>query len=81
MNEQIRQLAEQAGFILWKDEQWNPGDIIDWGSRYDSELEKFAELIVQECCDVLQTENIIHDVYGYSQVFLRKKIKQHFGVE
>ncbi len=43
--------------------------------------EKLAELIVKECCDVLQTETIRHDGYGYNQGFLHKKIKQHFGVE
>ena len=43
--------------------------------------EKFAELIVKECCDVLQTETIQHVGYGYNQGFLHKKIKDHFGVE
>ncbi len=43
--------------------------------------EKFAELIVRECCDVLQTETIRHDGYGYNQGFLHKKIKEYFGVE
>ena len=42
---------------------------------------KFAELIIQECCDVLKNENILHHGYGYSQGFLHKKIKEHFGVE
>ena len=45
------------------------------------EIEKFSELIVKECCDVLQNETIMHNGYGYSQGFLHKKIKQHFGVE
>ena len=49
---------------------------------YDKEaILKFAELIVQECCDVLQTETIRHDGYGYNQGFLHKKIKEHFGVK
>lgn len=49
MNERIKKLAEQAGFCMWKDEPWNPGDVIDWSSRYDNELEKFAELIIKDC--------------------------------
>jgi hypothetical protein len=49
MNERIRELAEQAGFVLWKDDSGNHGDIIDWSSSYDNELKKFAELIVREC--------------------------------
>ena len=43
-------------------------------------VEKFAELLVGECCSFLQTENIQHDSYGYNQNFLHKKIKDHFGV-
>ena len=43
--------------------------------------EKFAELIVRECCDVLQGEDIRYGGYGYNQGFLHKKIKEHFGVE
>ena len=53
--------------------------------EHDGELifskEKFAELIVQECCDVLQNEDIRYGGYGYNQGFLHKKIKEHFGVE
>jgi hypothetical protein len=68
MNERIKELLEQAGvkYVTM------PKDTV---------YEKFAELIVQECCDVLQTETIRHDGYGYNQGFLHKKIKQHFGVE
>ena len=46
-----------------------------------TEVEKFAELIVRECCDVLQNEDIRYGGYGYNQGFLHKKIKEHFGVE
>ena len=53
--------------------------------EHDGELifskEKFAELIVRECCDVLQGEDIRYGGYGYNQGFLHKKIKEHFGVE
>ena len=48
MNERIRLLAEQAGFVLWQDQSWNPGDVIDWSCRYDDEFKKFAELLVRE---------------------------------
>ena len=27
MNERIKLLAEQAGFCMWTDEEWNPGDV------------------------------------------------------
>lgn len=44
-------------------------------------LREFAELIVEECCQVLSKETIRHDGYGYNQGFLHKKIKEHLGVE
>ena len=69
VNGKIRELAEQAGCKI---------DRLGYG---EGNLEKFAELIVKECCDVLQTETIQHVGYGYNQGFLHKKIKDHFGVE
>jgi hypothetical protein len=52
-----------------------------YGSAATAQEIKFAELIIQECCNVLKTETISHDGYGYNQGFLHKKIKEHFGVE
>ena len=54
MNPVIKQLAEEAGFCLWEDEHWNPGDVVDWGSRYDRELVKFHDLIVADAIRVVQ---------------------------
>ena len=45
MNERIRELAEQAE---WRFADRATGEF----SEYDRRLEKFAELIVQECADV-----------------------------
>ena len=56
MNERIRELAEQAGFMLWKNESWNPGDVVDWSARYDDELEKFYDLVVQDCANFVREE-------------------------
>jgi hypothetical protein len=50
MNERIRELTEQAGFVLWD-------GAVDWASNYDDELEKFAELIVRECANVALRED------------------------
>ncbi len=68
MNERMNELARQSGISFLSNV---PPDMLD----------KFAELIVKECCDVLQTETIRHDGYGYNQGFLHKKIKEHFGVK
>ena len=71
MNEQIKLFAEQAGFVMWEDEPWNPGDVVDWSTRYDTELEKFANMIIFECFK-LAVFNGNHAT--------AKAIKEHFGV-
>jgi hypothetical protein len=76
MNSQIKQLAEQAGFVLWKDESWNPGDTVDWSCSYDDELKKFAELIVQECATVVE-KNLVQGI-GWNT---SRAVKRHFGIE
>ena len=64
MNERIKQLAEQAG----ASRRAGVGGLV----FRDSELEKFAELIVRECADIADT----------AEPFLASDlIKQHFGVE
>lgn len=55
MNNRIKELADQAGFVYWKNEKWGPGpDYIDWSSNYDKEFLKFAELIVKEIESYIQ---------------------------
>ena len=78
MNERIRELAKQARretYDHFSDETF------DWDVWHTVFQQKFAELIVQECCDVLQNEDIRYGGYGYNLGFLHKKIKEHFGVE
>ena len=67
MNEQIKLLAERAGF------RSNP-DIYD---RNQSFAEKFAELIVGECTDLVQK----YMTRWPEDCELTKQIKEHFGVE
>ena len=63
MNERIKELAEQAGFVLWADEEWNPGETIDWASNYDAEIVKYTELVVNSVFDsireISKTEAVI----------------------
>jgi len=75
MNERIKLLAGQAGFVLWQDESWNPGDVIDWSCRYDDEFKRFAELIVRECAAVGDSGDSLQDGG------IARMIKEHFGVE
>ena len=74
MNERIEQLLEQARAECFR-----------FGSKpattvgYD-ELEIFAELIVEECLDILDDEDDgSHD--GRSVRIAAIRIKKHFGVE
>jgi hypothetical protein len=82
MNDKVKQLAERAGFVFWNNEEWKPqGETIDWSCSYDKELEKFAELIIKECCDVLSSQVIFHSGYGYNQNMLHDRIKKQFEVK
>jgi len=78
MNEHIKELAKQAGFAMEIDNDPNspPGW---WGAGHNPTFEKFAELIIKECCDAaeeteqLKRENMrlqiykkaIHEICGY----------------
>jgi hypothetical protein len=70
MNEKIKQLAEQAGIynleLTDETEYWI--------------LEKFAELIVRECLDIVNRKE-----YSYHEADplweTSQLIKEHFGVE
>ena len=78
MNERIQQLAEQAG---WDNHH----------SKFDTRIEKFAELIVRECIDKIETHRIPvgNSAAGemacemtYSALKeIRDEIKEHFGVK
>lgn len=66
MNPRIRELAKSVQC----ERHWTEEDI-----------EKFAELIVNECCEQLLKEDIRYGGYGYNQYGLHNKLREHFGVE
>ena len=72
MNERIKELIEQAGF------EEKDGHISIQGVYMfnTTRMEKFAQLIVRECC--LLTEEYQHRVTFYRA---DETIKKHFGVE
>ena len=67
MNENVKNLAEFAGFILWGTEEWNPGDIVDWSSRYDNELIKFATLIVDTTLRLKDSGSDPYEYFGIAK--------------
>ena len=72
MNERIRLLAEQAG-LRFTQLMSNPMVPVVDGKETD--LEKFAELIVRECIDVVE------DAGGIDKYHYIGAIGKHFGVE
>jgi len=80
MNERIKELAEQAG--------WMMSDEVE---GFNTRLEKFAELIVRECIRVIDNSTPVYssedlqedycqgNLNGHQSALL--EIKQHFGVE
>ena len=88
MKDIIKTIAESAGFALWKNEHWNPGDVVDWSSRYDAELEKFAVLIVWEALVLSYEQETMYyvekrDDLAKVLIDYRKRVQDHFkfGIE
>ena len=74
MNERIRQLARDSHMVEVVCSQKSVK------VNYPKNFEKFAELIVRECCFVgEQYAEGLFDMKHYD--FVNKKIKEHFGVE
>ena len=75
MNERIKKLAEQAGYLP---------DMFGIGHWDMPECKKFAELIVQECIQAIQNEGQIYehlDAGEFQANNFSQAVKQHFGVE
>jgi hypothetical protein len=84
MNERIGKLAVEAG-AYWDHGDWNMPSAVYFSER---DLEKFAELIVQECITTMT--NLEADVkqkfpWSKSEVISTsghiQKLKEHFGVK
>ena len=69
MNERIRELAEKASDDI---------GMVGYHNIPDQYKEKFAELIVRDCCDIAYE----HDAPKMSGpgMIIAGRIKQHFGV-
>jgi hypothetical protein len=75
MNEKIKEFALQAGIVYEKRPE------LDVWIAFNIELEKFAELIVQECCQIVLDCSIPGSNNERDFVVTVREIKQHFGVE
>ena len=67
MNERIRELAKEA--VDYAEKNQSAEIPQHWFKLYN---EKFAELIVKECCQKLENDGMVE---------VAMEIKEHFGVE
>ncbi len=94
MNDRIRELAEQAMVSIsyrvcqntFKEIEDPEGPFV----RKEFSKEKFAELIVRECAELIDNKVTITAAETYDEVFVAKfdtkelcakQIREHFGVE
>jgi hypothetical protein len=78
MNERILELAEQAGIAVWGDAvyMYHPSDTLD-----STVMTKFAELIVQECIDIISPYTVRMSRPGEEYLHPILEIKKNFGVK
>jgi hypothetical protein len=82
MKKSISALAERSGFILWQEEDWNDGSVVDWSCNYDAELQNFYDNIVKEAISVVQ-KRYMGDQNREDMEVKRciEDLKNHFGVK
>ena len=81
MNERIKELAEQA-------QDWADTHAPYASEEHEYFVEKFAELIVRECANVITDDDsakdcgtFMMDSYAKGMRYSAHLIKEHFGVE
>ena len=73
MNQRIKELVKQAGgHFSTHNLMSNPVQHRESIELWDNNIEKFAELIVRECCQKLENDGMVE---------IAIEMKQHFGVE
>lgn len=77
MNERIKELAKQAGIEFTYDPTEVP--IRAFIEAWEGDLEKFAELIVEECMDQVWYSRE-DGINGNVSEVIKDRIKEHFGV-
>ncbi len=79
-NNKIYLLAKEAGLIEFEQLDWNP-ELVSPTYESVAKSRKFAELIVQECANFIDSHEQV-DKYGESMdIVYGKDLLKHFGVE
>ena len=74
MNERIIKLGLKSGILNYVDHE-TPRHYFLCGNADEKHLEKFAELLVRECCDIFV------ELRTRPADLAVKDVKKHFGVE
>ena len=57
MNDTMKKLAIEAGFVFWNNESHGPGpDNIDWSCDYSNEFDRYSKLLVQQTIKELKLD-------------------------
>jgi hypothetical protein len=75
MNEKIKEIAKQAGMVMYPTGLGIQENTI-WG---DQNISKFAELLIKECIDQLDIEKVPSQI-GYGLNLGKVAIQEHFGI-
>ena len=79
MNERIKELVKQAGgHFSTHNLMSNPVQHRESIELWDKNIEKFAELIVKECADLFDKDEM---ELTLTERTIHNTIKEHFGVE
>ena len=74
MNPIIEELAKEAGFAFWEDEEWGPGPgHIDWGGDYDKEFQKYSEYLIAHLTQRLLESRLIN-------IPIAEQIREDYGI-
>jgi len=76
MNEKIKAFAEQAGYSSW---ELNPTKETMSEIDHAARLTAFAELIVKECCSMVNAH--VQQTWNPNDCLLVLDIKEHFSME
>ena len=79
MNEQIKQLAQKAGFATAGDPEYFYAP--DYNGICSDELEKFAQLIIRECIRIPYKMWDKAELNADIAVKIDNRIKNEFGIE
>jgi hypothetical protein len=58
MKKLTEELAKEAGFVFWSEDEIGEG--IDWSCDYTKAIEDLVELIVAECVDAVEQSDTHH---------------------